>query len=599
MTASALRTLLIVLLVATPLAACGSGSPADVVPGSPTDPGDEEPPPTPGPDGAAVYADAGCAPCHGDDGASGFAVSVACYPADGLDAYVRRDGSVHMGGTQPDWTDHELAALAEFLGGDTCASNVPASHDVSQLGTMHRAGFADAETNCTPCHGEGNEGYGSVPSCASCHAGGGALTCTGCHASAQDNGDDVPLEGRRAIVLEFSRASHHVTGEVSDADCTVCHEMSAHKQGKVRLLDADDSSKVVVLEGDPLAEAAEAEKLEPFCLSCHDDDGADGEAPFASGAMPPSIDATAWSSASHHAAERTCMGDGETFGCHGTGHGSKKRKLLGPATGSASGVDGDATREEEGFCYTCHQEDGEAETDVESEFGSTTHHIIGSHEQGTTIQLECTSCHDPHVAAPSGLLVDPDDGGAWSGTLQSFCLTCHDGDAPEGVAFPATSTGTGFDKSRFVGTTHASELGDDSCLECHSPHGSANRALLRGKYVVADSHERASGDYEACWDCHSSSTILEGDDAFEEYHETHVIDEEHTCAECHDVHGGYDSTEPGLIDFSLPLRRDWWFTLPGSQSLSSAYKFSTSTGVGSCAIVCHGKSHMKEDYGGD
>ena len=169
-------------------------------------------------------------------------MSIACYPASGLDTYVRREATPHTGGAQADWTDDDLSALQVFLGGDTCASNVPASHDVSQQGVMHRPGFADAQTNCTPCHGANLEGFGSVPSCATCHGAGGALTCTGCHTVAQDNGDDVPLTGRRAVVAEFSLASHHVTGEMTDADCQVCHDMSAHMQGSVRLLDADDST---------------------------------------------------------------------------------------------------------------------------------------------------------------------------------------------------------------------------------------------------------------------------------------------------------------------------------------------------------------------
>ena len=49
------------------------------------------------PDGATVYAASDCGNCHGADGASGFAVSIACFPADGLDTYVRREGTPHAG----------------------------------------------------------------------------------------------------------------------------------------------------------------------------------------------------------------------------------------------------------------------------------------------------------------------------------------------------------------------------------------------------------------------------------------------------------------------------------------------------------------------
>ena len=37
---------------------------------------------------------------------------------------------------------------------------------------------------------------------------------------------------------------------------------------------------VVALLGNPLADAVEAKRLEPFCLACHDTNGASGAAPF-------------------------------------------------------------------------------------------------------------------------------------------------------------------------------------------------------------------------------------------------------------------------------------------------------------------------------
>ena len=74
------------------------------------------------------------------------------------------------------------------------------------------------------------------------------------------------------------------------------------------------------------------------------------------------------------------------------------------------------------------------------------------------------------------------------------------------------------------------------------------------------------------------------------------MDEDVTCAECHDVHGGYDSAEPGLISFSFALSSGWWITLSGSTTLSSAFQFNASTGVGSCALTCHSENHNPETY---
>ncbi len=592
-----LRTIALLCVCGLFLAACGGGTSAPYYPTSqPQEPEEPEDPGVPAPD-PAVYAAAGCDSCHGDDGEGGFGPDVTCFSRDGLDAYLRTEGTAHVGGAALELTPEDIDGLVAFLDRDTCTGSVPRSHDVLRDGVPHRAGDV---ASCAPCHGPGGEGFGTTPSCASCHGASGALTCTGCHASAMDDGDGLPTDGRRAVVSEFAAASHHVGEDVTDDDCQVCHEMSQHQKGAVRLWNVDhpaDTDQVVTLKGDPTSNADAAAQLDVFCLACHDDDGADGDAPFSTGATPVPVDSTTWSLSSHGGAALTCMGDGTTFGCHGSGHGSTKRRLLAPAGGSADGVTGDTTREEEGFCYGCHTEDGTASTDIQAEFALSHRHKVGSHDQGDDIELECTHCHDAHAATASKPLRDPDTGSAWSGTMQAFCLTCHDGTPPQDISFPTTTTGTGFDKSAFVGTTHASELGSDSCVDCHQAHGSAYRDLLLDDYVVADSNERTAGDYDACWDCHSASTILANDNAFDEYHKKHVIDEDLTCAACHDVHAPYDSGEPGLISFELAFARKWSISFPtSSTTLSSSFWTNATTGRGFCAIRCHGETHNTESY---
>ena len=176
--------------------------------------------------------------------------------------------------------------------------------------------------DCTDCH---SHGEGFMP------AGGGS--CVACHSATQG--------GRRAVVGEFVLTSRHVQGGgVTDADCAVCHDMSRHQQGQVRLKDADDPDNpaaVVGLRGNPMSDPAEAGLLGPFCLACHDGDGAGGTPPFADGMMPRPINAGAWAAASHRVGQITCVGDGETFGCHGSGHGSTKVKLLAPWDGTQAG----------------------------------------------------------------------------------------------------------------------------------------------------------------------------------------------------------------------------------------------------------------------
>jgi hypothetical protein len=53
----------------------------------------------------------------------------------------------------------------------------------------------------------------------------------------------------------------------AQTQCGVCHDVSTHRQGQVRLAEADGGAAVVY---DP----ADASTLEPFCLSCHDALGA-------------------------------------------------------------------------------------------------------------------------------------------------------------------------------------------------------------------------------------------------------------------------------------------------------------------------------------
>ncbi len=437
----------ILLALGTGVVACGSGSsqvaePADEEPDdSADDPADDpgEDPVVPGPDGATLWADLGCGGCHAADGSGAYGPDVTCYPPDGLSAYLVPASTPHVAGAQEAMTAEDALALSEFLAAGGCTDSVPASHTVSMGDAVfHHPDYANSETACTPCHGPSLEGYGTVPSCASCHDGGAAGSCTSCHQSAQDNDDGTPTDGRRAVMGEFSLASHHGPSDPTDDDCRVCHEMTEHKQGAVRLFDVDDTSTVIVLTDDPASDADEAAKLDAFCLACHDADAADGSNPFSDDKTPPAIDATAWAASAHAGNDLTCAGDGSSIGCH-------------------------------------------------------------------TVR-----------------------------------------------------------------------------------HGSSYAALLYDDYVVADPNERSDGDYDACWACHSKQTILFSDDAFDEYHKKHIVDEDTACAVCHNPHGSYDSSERGLIDFERALD-EGWMSLTGTRTLSSS--FTTNSSGGTCALRCHGEAH--------
>ena len=148
-----------------------------------------------------------------------------------------------------------------------------------------------------------------------------------------------------------SIVSHHVAtaGDPIREQCLVCHDQSTHTAGTVRLRNADGGASIAY---DP----AHASSLEPFCLSCHDANGA--AATFISGGSPtaPFSDgsimgtspyayasriASSWAKSQghgpngNHAAgdKLTCLGTGQRgTGCHGNNgvinaHGSMNQVL--------------------------------------------------------------------------------------------------------------------------------------------------------------------------------------------------------------------------------------------------------------------------------
>jgi predicted CXXCH cytochrome family protein len=361
----------------------------------------------------------------------------------------------------------------------------------------HRNDTADAThytgATCSSCH---THDTGFVPTSGS---------CSDCHSAAQGS--------RRAVIGEFARASHHLqSAPPDDGDCVVCHEMTQHQQGRVRLLNVDDPGNplaVIALAGDPGTDPAEAVKLEAFCLACHDADAAGGATPFGDGLMPPEIDAALWAGASHPTAALTCYGDGQSFGCHATGHGSDKRAMLAPA--DVAPVPPANAEEEEGFCFACHDADGPAASDVRSRFElpvrwvtapagdldnlnlNDRHDVQFAAQSISGARVECTDCHDPHSASPWAPLrpdPDPTDGRvpgtgdvlAGADFRTEWCLDCHDGSMPATVTPPAVA------------------LADvRSAFQADDAHG-----LPGGRPTLRPGYGWAEDDQLACTDCHAN-----------------------------------------------------------------------------------------------
>lgn len=391
--------------------------------------------------------------------------------------------------------------------------------EVCHTTTSHHTNF---EADPAPKHHVGKD-------CTACHAhddrfmpSGGS--CQDCHSGPQDNGDGVPLNGRRPIVAEFTFSSHHVQGTLEDADCEVCHDQSEHQSGLVRLKDADDPQTITVLNGDPATDSSVASGLEGFCLSCHDSDGAGGNAPFSDGFMPPVVDASAWNNSSHRG-PLSCYGDGD-FGCHSSGHGSNKKTMLAPWSIAPTAPAN--AEEEEGFCLNCHDSDGPASSDLKSGYdapinwvqqatGLNTnpdlndrHDVQYEAQQRSGAKIECIDCHNPHVAnngLPFILDPDPTDGhvvgtdyyfySATTDLWSEFCLDCHDGSFPAGV-----QGHSGVSLVNIQGTWGADGMGG------RDSSGGANLQDTTQWFTAAESGTNQTME---CWRCHRPHPVYDAD----------------------------------------------------------------------------------------
>ncbi len=194
------------------------------------------------------------------------------------------------------------------------------------------------------CHGSSAlDWYGSgawtLPSCDTCHN-----ASIGTRRQVTGSGGDFGANpGIRSHHVATSTAGNDPTAE----QCKVCHYMSTHMGGIVKLKNADTGNPILYSSSTPSA-------LEAFCLSCHDTDGAistyyapDGTAtgtdPFHDGKTLGAGLFVAgnkikgyWNNTYtvHKDKGLTCAGTGEAgTGCHGSNgvvniHGSVSKGIL-------------------------------------------------------------------------------------------------------------------------------------------------------------------------------------------------------------------------------------------------------------------------------
>jgi hypothetical protein len=155
----------------------------------------------------------------------------------------------------------------------------------------------------------------------------------------------------------------------------------------VQLLNADDPTSVIVLTGNPYTDPLEAVKLEPFCLACHDGNGAAGAAPFSDGLMPSTIDATAYKT-TPHGIQKTCAD------CHVNGHGSNNSPLL-----EFQYVTADPNPYTAGdyqMCWKCHNPADIVSNTMRNAYNREHWRHVNNEN------LACAMCHNPHAPFDTG-----------------------------------------------------------------------------------------------------------------------------------------------------------------------------------------------------
>lgn len=146
---------------------------------------------------------------------------------------------------------------------------------------------------CANCHTASSvplpAGHTTNTDCMLCHNSSSAHmadgTCIGCHAAVQNAGAGFVQDnnGVRAVVQEFSKWSHHVTGVALDnAHCAACH-LEGKAQGGAIVVDAAyhmvdakthlrNSDTDADMQWDPAA--PNHSTMDNYCMSCHDANGA-------------------------------------------------------------------------------------------------------------------------------------------------------------------------------------------------------------------------------------------------------------------------------------------------------------------------------------
>ena len=195
------------------------------------------------------------------------------------------------------------------------------------------------------------------------------------------------------------------------------------------------------------------------------------------------------------------------------------------------------------------------------------------------MELQCTTCHDPHNNQYGRFLVMPNH-------RSRMCVACHDlrgwptsSHARSGAAVFASN-------DSYLTSSRYSTVGDNACLCCHRPHSAGGRERLL--------HFRRSEDN--CFSCHDGSvaqTNLRRELSKPSRHDVvrydgiHDVRESPTsmarhveCADCHNPHAAQDVAASAPV-LKGAMKEVSGITISGGFTSHSQYEYEV-------CFKCHG-----------
>ncbi|MBN2008541.1 hypothetical protein JW960_04250 [candidate division KSB1 bacterium] len=299
---------------------------------------------------------------------------------------------------------------------------------------------------------------------------------------------------------------------------------------------------------------------------------------------------------------------------------------------------------EENNCLDCHAGNVAAKN-IQSDLNKSYRHDVFAYthihdpEENAVSDIrhvECTDCHNPHVAngtdasapvasgAIEGVKGVNSQGSAISAIQYEFeiCYRCH-ADSPEKPGghtsrqfyqtnvrlefnagnpsfHPVEASGKNGDVPSLISPLNEASI--IYCTDCHAsnnssangPHGSVYSPILKFRYETADYTSESYQAYELCYQCHDRNTIVNNQSTnfANVVHRKHIVDLQTPCNVCHDPHGvqGSSTNQSHLINFDTSV-------VSKSTGRQGKLEFIDSGSfTGQCYLYCHGRNHNPKRY---